>query len=322
MRKLLTVLTVAALALGIAGMAQAATFDPGQSTFAITLGGINNPPTSVVEIGGGGSISLVDNGAGGHDIVIEASVWNTVNYLYGSALYTGVPIIDDIGITIGNAAFTATSNFTALNYLTNAPHPVVGPSLGGLGPVNGTLIIWALGNPAVQFDLAKMGGPAGGTTAPTVLGVPFSVTYQPWATAPGPITGITTNIISYQGVTGAGMTMRLTPSQSPKVLSTGGGFVTTSGGLPQEYHTVTPPPVNQLLSATSSGRLPSSQRSTATGSVTLVAPVRINTSPAVSGRVPGAGWIDLVFVPEPGTLLLLVTGAIALVSFGRSRARK
>ena len=312
MRRLLTVLTVATVALGVTGIAQAATFDPGQATFAITLGGINNPPTSALVIGGGGSVSLVDNGAGGHDIVVDASVWATVNYLYGSALYTGVPIIEDIGITVGNSAFTATSNFTTPNYLENQPHPGFGPTLGAQGPVNGKLIIWALGNPAVSFDLAKMGGPAGGTTKPTVLGVPFSVTFQPWATAPGPITGITTNIVSYQGVTGAQMTMRLTPSQSYKVLSTGGGFVTTTGGIPLEYHTVTPPPVNQLLSATS----------TATGSVTLVAPVRIDTSPSVSGRVPGAGWIDLVFVPEPGTMLLLVTGAIALVAIGRRRTRK
>ena len=113
------------MALAVTGMVQAATFDPGQSNFAITLGGINNPPTSVVEIGGGGSVSLVNNGLGGHDIVIDASVWATVNYLYGSALYTGVPIIDDIGITVGNDAFTATSGFTALNYLQNAPHPPV-----------------------------------------------------------------------------------------------------------------------------------------------------------------------------------------------------
>jgi hypothetical protein len=48
----------------------------------------------------------------------------------------------------------------------------------------------------------------------------------------------------------------------------------------------------------------------------------INTSPTVSGRVPGATWVDLEFVPEPGTLLLLVTGAIGLVAIGRRRARK
>jgi hypothetical protein len=126
------------------------------------------------------------------------------------------------------------------------------------------------------------------------------------------VTGITTNIISWQGVTGAGITMRLTPSQHGKVLSTGGGFVTTTGGLPLEYHTVTPSGPNDLLSAAS----------TVTGSVTLVAPVRIDTSLTVSGRVPGAGWLDLVFVPEPGTMLLLVTGAIGLVAIGRRRARK
>jgi hypothetical protein len=32
--------------------------------------------------------------------------------------------------------------------------------------------------------------------------------------------------------------------------------------------------------------------------------------------------VDLVFVPEPGTLLLLVTGAIGLVAIGRRHIRK
>jgi hypothetical protein len=90
------------------------------------------------------------------------------------------------------------------------------------------------------------------------------------------------------------------------------GFVATSGGLPVEAHTVTLQGDNQLLSAASS----------LSGTLTLVSPMRIETSPAVSGRVPGATWIDLVFVPEPGAMLLLVTGAVGLLIVGRSQIRK
>ena len=99
-------------------------------------------------------------------------------------------------------------------------------------------------------------------------------------------------------------------NQTSKALSTGGGFVSTNAGLPLEYHTVTLSGVNELLSASQSGL------------VTLVSPMRVNSGPSISGRSPGAAWMDLQFVPEPGTMLLLLSGAVGLAIMGGRRMRQ
>jgi hypothetical protein len=187
---------------------------------------------------------------------------------------------------------------------------VVGPYFGGEAKLSGKLVMWAQGVPAVNFGLAAFGGPAGGTTIATLLGLPITVTGGPWVTGAVPVTGITTNVVSFNGVIGAGVTLRVTVDQTSRALSTGGGFVSTNGGLPLEYHTVTLSGANQLLSADQSGM------------VTLVSPMRVNSGPAISGRTPGAAWMDLYFVPEPGTVLLLVSGAIGLAVIGRRRMRQ
>ena len=53
----------------------------------------------------------------------------------------------------------------------------------------------------------------------------------------------------------------------------------------------------------------------------MIAPLRIDTA-AIAGRIPGSATIKLSFVPEPGTVLLLVSGAVGLVVIGRRRMRK
>ena len=313
MRRILGTFAAAVATLAVAGMVQAGTFEPANSRFVMYYGSIVAADISVLEGGGGGTVHLVDNGAGGHDIVLEASVWNTVNNSTGTALYTGVPFIDDIRNTIINQGTTLTSGFTDVNYLVNQPHPVIGPYLGGIASLTGKTVLWALGVPAVSYNLTPMAGPAGGTAANTFLGLSIKATYEPWVTGAVLVTGVTTNVISYNGQTGSAVTMRLTVGQQPrKVLSTGGGFVTTSAGLPVENHTLTLSGNNQLLSAASS----------LSGTVTLVAPQRVHTGAAISGTIPGTLFMDLSFVPEPGTMLLLVTGAVGMLVVGRSRLRK
>jgi hypothetical protein len=124
-----------------------------------------------------------------------------------------------------------------------------------------------------------------------------------------PLTNITTNVISVVAVSLNNVTLLPGTQTVRHTLSTGGGYVSVSGGLPLEAHTVTFQGTNQLLSESRDG------------TVTLVAPMRVNSSPAVSGRQPGTGWLKITFVPEPGTMLLLVAGAIGLTVAGRRKRR-
>jgi hypothetical protein len=55
------------------------------------------------------------------------------------------------------------------------------------------------------------------------------------------------------------------------------------------------------------------------GAIRLVTPIFVSTDIGPSAVVPGFGFLDLHFVPEPGTLLLLGSGIAGLVMFGRSK---
>jgi hypothetical protein len=296
---------IVVVVLAAATAAQAGIFVTGESMSATSIGGTQSQPLSALS-GTEAKVSLVDNGSGGHDLHVGSTVWSTLNRSDGTSMYTGVPFIDDIRATYRNRDGTFTSSYTLTNFVGDGE--VVGPFMGGQASVDGQLVLWVLGIPAIAFDLTVVGGPPGAVSTQNLLGIPITMTAGPWVTGPVPMTGITTNVISYNGVTGPAIELRLTGYQHPKVLSTGGGFVSTGAGLPLEAHTVTLPADNELLSASQ------------TGSVTLVCPIRINTTPSISGRVPGASWRDIKFVPEPGTLLLLVTGAVGLVAVGRRRA--
>jgi len=59
----------------------------------------------------------------------------------------------------------------------------------------------------------------------------------------------------------------------------------------------------------------------ASGTVALVTPIFVSTNIGASSIVPGFGILNLHFVPEPGTLMLLGSGIAGLVAFGRSRVR-
>jgi len=313
MRKLFGVLAIVALALVLAGTTQAATFVPGESSLTLNLGSIFTGGPNALP-GTEGMVTLVDNSSGGHDIVMQPSVWSTVNFSGGTALWTGIPLISDALITVKNKLMTITDGFMYTNYLSGLTgvHNQIGPNMGyGSSPLSGQLFLSILkGVVMVKFDLVPIGGPAGGGQTPTALGIPIPVSNGPYFTGPVPITGITTNVLSWEGVTGAGITLHLTPEQHAPVLTTGGGYLGTGGGFPLEYHTVTIEGTNDLLSATQDGF------------IMIPSPMRIDTTPAISGRVPGASWWRLKFVPEPGTMLLLVAGAVGLVVVGRRRIRK
>ena len=76
-------------------------------------------------------------------------------------------------------------------------------------------------------------------------------------------------------------------------------------------------------STAAGGRAPASSTAMASGTVGLVTPVFVSTNIALSAVVPVFGFLNLHFVPEPGTLVLLGSGIAGLVAFGRnSRNRK
>jgi len=55
------------------------------------------------------------------------------------------------------------------------------------------------------------------------------------------------------------------------------------------------------------------------GQIRLVTPVFVSTNISASAVVPVFGVLDLHFIPEPGTLLLLGSGVAGLVMIGRSK---
>jgi hypothetical protein len=69
------------------------------------------------------------------------------------------------------------------------------------------------------------------------------------------------------------------------------------------------------------GVAPASNTGAPSGNLTLVTPIFISTAISGSEVVPGFAFLNLHFVPEPGTLMLLGSGIAGLVAFGRSRVR-
>ena len=69
------------------------------------------------------------------------------------------------------------------------------------------------------------------------------------------------------------------------------------------------------------GVAPQSNTGAPSGLVTLVTPIFISTNIGASAVLPAFGILTLHFVPEPGTLMLLGSGIMGLVAFGRSRVR-
>ena len=69
------------------------------------------------------------------------------------------------------------------------------------------------------------------------------------------------------------------------------------------------------------GVSPQSNTGAPSGNVTIVTPIFISTNIGASAILPAFGILNLHFVPEPGTLMLLGSGIAGLVAFGRSRVR-
>ena len=236
------------------------------------------------------------------------TIWSTVNLGPGTSLFTGVPLISNLKITVREGPGILQSGAFA-----SATSPLgpgfLSPSFGGILRLNGTAVVHAMaGAINLPIPLSHVGGGLGETTMQTLLGNNITVTFAPFAAGTWRITDITTNVITIPArgnVQGVAFTLQPTPGETAMTPSTNGGFVSISGGLPIEQRQVT------VAGSYGSGSPPQQ--------VAVISPMRIDTG-AIAGRIPGLARLNLV--PEPGGLLLLASGALGLAWIGhRSRRR-
>jgi hypothetical protein len=316
MRKFTHLLLAAGLVLGLTSTAQAGTFVPADSNIRVIFGGlpaISFPATPGTEALVGLGDQLVS--PFGHFVGAQASVWSTVNFGPGTSLFTGVPLISNLKVTAANNVGNVQNGFvTASNPMSNGAKGQIGPTLGGHIRLSGQTIISALGA-KVPVNVAHVGGLMGETTTATLASglVKIIATNGPFVTESLVITKVTSNLISVPGragqKTGVGFTMQPATDEFVRTFNTSGGFQSLNSGLAAENHTVTISGTNNLASGSKAGM------------VTVVAPLRIDTG-LVAGVIPGLVDMKFTFVPEPGTMLLLVSGAVGLAVIGRRRMRK
>jgi hypothetical protein len=119
------------------------------------------------------------------------------------------------------------------------------------------------------------------------------------------------SVVGVGGVTNAGA-FALIVTVTGHQWTTGTGTVT---GITTGDGTVNNPYVNTVTLAGYDNRAADHS-----GKLQLVTPIRILTNAA--GNLPGFGIQTLMFVPEPGTLLLIGSGIAGLAIVGRKKLRK
>jgi hypothetical protein len=321
LRKLLSLMIAVGMLSLLATSATAGVFLPQSSTFEIKLGSLQNL-TVQGTYNNGGWATLTDAGLD-HDLSDTTGVWATEGLTVGTSLLTGVALISNLTLTITNLAGNLTAGFFTTNPVGGGLSPGSGtPSsgtlcpggcLGGTEGFNGKLILALAGASDATLPLTSNLG-VGGTTQITILGQPVPITFGPFVTGKVRVTGIGTNVLSMPGrgggVTGVGVTLLPAATEEVKTFTTLGGFQTDNpGGILQTQMTVVFSGTNNLLSASQGG------------SVTLISPLRFDVGALGLPVLPGFASKKFVFVPEPGTVLLLVSGAAGLVFIGRKRMK-
>jgi cysteine-rich repeat protein len=197
-----------------------------EGSLSISIGSISGGDLPFLP-GSDERIMLLPDGHGGHSIYAGSNVVSSTYYGPGTSMFTGIPLISDIRFVVNNQSRSGTfrSGYTHTNFVGGGS--VVGPYLGGELWLNGQMMLHLLyGMPTKDLPLGFIGGadsyPVHAST--TILGVRIVATGGPWVTGPVSVTGITTNVISYNGVTGAAITMRLTSNQHPKVFNNSANF--------------------------------------------------------------------------------------------------
>ena len=337
----MSLIAVTAICGLLAGTSSAAVLIPGGSSFTVNLAAL---PTITIpgaySTAGGAGATLTNNVGGGHDISSSAGLFQGTGITAGTSLMTGVALLVNMTLNASNNAATYTSNFASgvlsnndigggltagnSNFSAGSDTLCATGCLGAggtptAGRFSGSIVLQtALGG--VPFPLGAIGG---GTSTVIIGSGAIVATGAPWVTGKVQVTGITTNVISVPGrpggagpgggQTGVGVTMNLTTmeGQTAKVISVGGGFLSTgtTAALPLERNTVAFSGTNNLSS------------SAVGGNVTMISPTRVDTGILGQGTIPGVFRQKFKFVPEPGTVLLLVSGAAGLVALGRKRMK-
>jgi hypothetical protein len=168
--------------------------------------------------------------------------------------------------------------------------PVTDP---GAAPIKGIQVTAA--NAAATFD--NSGGPLGGT-------MPINGSTK--VCLFGPCSAAVANISVPLNVAGVGGQAFVTAAVNLTVV-----------GAPWTTGTVSIGTITQM-----GGGAPNSSTGMASGTVSLVTPIFVSTNIGASAVVPVFGILNMHFVPEPGTLVLLGAGIAGLVSYGRTRNRK
>jgi hypothetical protein len=304
----------------VASTASAGIFLPLDSTLSVQLGAlpaISQPGTYRA----GGWATLTNNGSE-HDLSDTAGIWIADNVAVNTAMLTGVALLDRLTLNATNLSGSFTASFSVANPMGGnltgtAASPYSGTlcpggCLGGSEGLTGVFIL-GIGTGNLSFPQSAVG--VGGTASLPVGGQAIVATGAPFITGKARITAITTNIVQVLGrpggpITGVGLTLAPAGTETVRTFTTLNGFVTTNpGGALSTQATVTIGGTNVLASASAGGM------------VTLISPLRINTGALGVGNIPGYYAKKFVFVPEPGTVLLLVSGAAGLIFIGRKRMK-
>jgi hypothetical protein len=303
-----------------ASSASAGYFFPHGSTLSVNLGAL---PTITVtgKYQYGGWATLTNNGSF-HDLHDTIAIWKDAGVDIGTSLLTGVALITRLTLSVTNHTGWFTPDFstpnalggnlasTDPNWTSQSGIICPGGCLGGTETLWGQFII-SIGGLQLALPLAVVG--IGGQTSLPVGQAAIVVTGAPFVTGKVKITNITTNVISIPSrpAIGVGVTLKPAGTEEVKTFTTGLGFVTDHPGATnlETLATVTLEGENNLAS------------STLNGTVTLISPLRIDTGPLDVGAIPGVFTKTFAFVPEPGTVLLLVSGAAGLIFIGRKRMK-
>ena len=317
LRKLVCLLAVVGMGFSIATSASAALLAPLQSEMFYKLGTVPavRDVYATYRFGGWATLNATQD-----TLTVQASLWATVAAgSGGTSIYTGTALITNLVLTAANLSGTFTASFTDPNPMggnltgtsaTPSSNTICpGGCLGGYQGVTGQNLLGILGTP-IPFPNNVIGGPGISASIPT-LGIVASG--GPFVTGKIRITNITSNVLSMPGrggVTGIAFTLVNDPTEEVKTFTSGGYFVTT-------YPTA-PLMVEATVSVTGSMNVTAG----GAGTVTMVAPARVLTGALGVGNLPVRLMETFVFVPEPGTMLLLLSGAAGLVLLGRKRMLK